>query len=308
MKKAGQFAEKGTVAGFVSTYAGGTVNKGIDAVKAGNLAKYGTVGNLVNSLYSGPGAFKDVYLQRYGWTTVSGYVNNYMGGGVTTPVYLALQNAWSVATSFAQTVRTAFGNMFGIRLASGGILPFATGGIIKSTGNILSMIPHYASGTSRAHGSLFVAGEAGPEIIGHINGQTEILNKSQIATAIYAAVTNGIASVLERFGTALFSQLNLNTNAVIGALRYSGFSSMQIPAIASGTVVPRNSQFLASFGATSESGNISESALRQIIREENSNNSYQFVAQLNRKTIFSEVIKEAKLQQLQSGKNPFELA
>ena len=42
-------------------------------------------------------------------------------------------------------------------------------------------IPQYASGTMNAHGSLFLAGEAGPEIVGHVGGRTEVLNKSQIA-------------------------------------------------------------------------------------------------------------------------------
>lgn len=49
-------------------------------------------------------------------------------------------------------------------------------------------IPQYASGTLNA-GSIFVAGEAGPEIVGHINGRTEVLNASQIASAIAAGVS-----------------------------------------------------------------------------------------------------------------------
>ena len=49
-------------------------------------------------------------------------------------------------------------------------------------------IPQYASGTLNA-GSMFVAGEAGPELVGHINGRTEVLNASQIASAIAAGVS-----------------------------------------------------------------------------------------------------------------------
>lgn len=50
-------------------------------------------------------------------------------------------------------------------------------------------IPQYASGTLNA-GSMFIAGEAGPELVGHVNGRTEVLNASQIASAIAAGVAS----------------------------------------------------------------------------------------------------------------------
>lgn len=55
-------------------------------------------------------------------------------------------------------------------------------------------IPQYASGTSDAlsHGSLFVAGERGSEIVGNINGRTEVLNRSQIAATIKASTISGM--------------------------------------------------------------------------------------------------------------------
>ena len=69
----------------------------------------------------------------------------------------------------------------------------ATGGIIGSNG-VLHRIAQYAGGTLDAfkHGSVFVAGENGPEVMGHINGKTEILNRSQIASTMFQAVTNGM--------------------------------------------------------------------------------------------------------------------
>lgn len=50
-------------------------------------------------------------------------------------------------------------------------------------------IPQYAAGTLNA-GSMFIAGEAGPELVGHIGGRTEVLNQSQIASAIAAGVSS----------------------------------------------------------------------------------------------------------------------
>lgn len=55
----------------------------------------------------------------------------------------------------------------------------------------------------------------------------------------------------------------------------------------------------------------SEALLRKIVREESGNNSsgnYRFTAQINRRTIFDEIIDEAKLRRSTSGRNPFELA
>jgi hypothetical protein len=74
----------------------------------------------------------------------------------------------------------------------------AGGGAFYS--NSWHSIPQYAGGTSNAHGSMFIAGEAGPEVVGHIGGRTEVLNKSQLAATMYAAVRSAMASVSFRMG------------------------------------------------------------------------------------------------------------
>lgn len=69
----------------------------------------------------------------------------------------------------------------------------ASGGVFSN--GIWRSIPQYASGTSNAHGSLFLAGEAGPEIVGHVGGRTEVLNKSQLAAAMFSAVRSAMSGV-----------------------------------------------------------------------------------------------------------------
>ena len=69
----------------------------------------------------------------------------------------------------------------------------AKGGVFSN--NSWTDIPQYAGGTLNAHGSLFLAGEAGPEIIGHVGGRTEVLNKSQLASAMYSAVNSAMQGV-----------------------------------------------------------------------------------------------------------------
>ena len=52
-------------------------------------------------------------------------------------------------------------------------------------------IPQFAGGG--IFGSMFLAGEAGPELVGHVGNRTEVLNKSQIASAMFAAVRSAMA-------------------------------------------------------------------------------------------------------------------
>jgi gas vesicle protein len=86
-----------------------------------------------------------------------------------------------------------------------------------------------------------------------------------------------------------------------------------IPYLAKGAVIPPRSEFLAVLGDQKQGNNIEtpEALLRKIVREESGQQSggdYRFTAQINRRTIFDEIIDEAKLRRDTSGRNPFELA
>ena len=87
-----------------------------------------------------------------------------------------------------------------------------------------------------------------------------------------------------------------------------------IPYLAKGAVIPPRSEFLAVLGDQKQGNNIEapEALIRKIVREEaggqQSSGNYRFTAQINRRTVFDEIIEEAKLRQNTSGRNPFELA
>lgn len=72
---------------------------------------------------------------------------------------------------------------------------------IKKLGGIFSNgvwkgIPQYADGVLGAmHGSMFLAGEAGPELVGHVGGRTEVLNQSQLAATMFSAVRAAMGGV-----------------------------------------------------------------------------------------------------------------
>ena len=88
-----------------------------------------------------------------------------------------------------------------------------------------------------------------------------------------------------------------------------------VPYLAKGAVIPPRSEFLAVLGDQKQGNNIEtpEALLRKIVREEtggqqSGGGDYRFVAQINRRTVFDEIIEEAKLRRDTSGRNPFELS
>lgn len=88
-----------------------------------------------------------------------------------------------------------------------------------------------------------------------------------------------------------------------------------VPYLAKGAVIPPRSEFLAVLGDQKQGNNIEtpEALLRKIVREETGGRqtgggSYRFTAQINRRTLFDEMMKEAQMRRDTSGRNPFEMA
>lgn len=145
------------------------------------------------------------------WSYASAYFNWMNGGsnGIGGTSYMKKPWAWASAyfnwkyttssgsiggTSYMKkpwAYASAYFNQGYARTSSGGYVALAKGG--SFFGGSWHDIPQYANGTPNA-GSLFVAGEAGPELVGHIGGRTEVLNASQIASAIAAGVAGATYS------------------------------------------------------------------------------------------------------------------
>ena len=87
-----------------------------------------------------------------------------------------------------------------------------------------SDIPQFANGgipSNVTHGSLFIAGEHGSEVVGTIGGRTEVLNASQIASA----VSSGVAKANNSVVNALAAQNRI----LVGILeKETGISSRDI--------------------------------------------------------------------------------
>lgn len=135
----------------------------------------------------------------------------------------------------------------------------------------------------------------------------------------FRAVVNAIIRGMNAIIAVPFNKINSMLNTIRNAsfLGISPFQNMwgvnplpvpQIPMLARGAVIPANRRFLAVLGDQHNGNNLEapESLLRQIVREEagGAGSRYEFIARLDRRTLFDEVITEAKLRKGQTGKNP----
>ena len=135
----------------------------------------------------------------------------------------------------------------------------------------------------------------------------------------FRAVVNAIIRGMNTIIAVPFNRINFMLNTIRNAhfLGISPFQNLwgvnplpvpQIPMLARGAVIPANRQFLAVLGDQRNGNNLEapESLLRQIVREEagSAGSRYEFIARLDRRTLFDEVITEAKLRKGQTGKNP----
>ena len=206
----------GTIAGWLlGGFMGGDVTKGIGITNDG----WATVAAWIIAAGWGGDLTKGIGITNVGWATVAHWIfSNGWGGDLYKQIFLTNQGTnWANGVAdwiqngadaiklkvslIASAVTGAVSGKAegGAITASGRQISFAAGGMVYGSGraNWWNSARKYAAGTSRAHGTVFVAGEAGPEVVGHVNGRTEILNKSQLAQTMYVSVANGMLAALK---------------------------------------------------------------------------------------------------------------
>lgn len=145
---------------------------------------------------------------------------------------------------------------------------------------------------------------------------TDILNNAVGKVNSAIGNINGALGSIERSFTFTYNYTNPFNNRRNTYRSYLNLNRANtVPYLAKGAVIPPRSEFLAVLGDQKNGRNLEapEDLLRQIVREETGGNqgsggNYRFTAQLNRRTIFDEMIDEAKLRRDASGNNPFELS
>lgn len=136
---------------------------------------------------------------------------------------------------------------------------------------------------------------------------------------IFKGIWNACVSCLElviNSGIELINGLINGVNKItgnIGIPSIPNIPEVNIPRLATGTVIPPNAPFMAILGDQKHGTNIEAplDTIKQAVREVIGNGSggqYRFTAQINRRTLFEEVIDEAKFRQSTTGRNPFDLA
>lgn len=116
----------------------------------------------------------------------------------------------------------------------------ALGGVLTSGG--WKSIPQYASGSLNT-GSLFFAGEksGNPELVGHVNGRTEVLNKSQLASVMYASVGQAMRNFGSLASPPTFTASGYSANGITGA---SGLTSSDALIIEQNRLLERQNMLL----------------------------------------------------------------
>ena len=197
------------------------LEQGIKLVKS----LWTTVKNWIGNI---PVLDQAIKLAKSAWSTVSGWVSNYMGGAVNKAIGLA-KNGWSTVSGW---VADRIGGAVSVTVNllkgwSGTIkkwLGFEGGGVMTDKGVLFNAnggiynrgIPMYAGGSSNApnHGSLFVAGENGAEMVGHIRGRTEVMNRFQLADVMYNAMIGGMSP----FAEGMIRQMAVCANKIIQSM------------------------------------------------------------------------------------------
>lgn len=217
---------------IIRNYMGGKVAKPIDLKKNG----WSKVSSWITKSHMGGNVAKAIDLKKGNWKdkSVGGWVGSKdnIGDPVKKSVNLVKGN-WARKTVEEWVKKHSTGNGItvtvnlkkkGGKAAGGGIFTkrdftlLAGGGVI--TDSIWKATPKYAGGTNNAHGSMFIAGEAGAELVGHINGRTEVMNRFQLASVMEHAIVVGM-SRFTQFWSELSKNVVLCANGVINAVLVS---------------------------------------------------------------------------------------
>lgn len=205
-----------------------TLSQAIQLIKSGWSTVKGWIGNIpilsqgIKLLKSGWSSIKNwigshvvsvgISLFKSGWSSLSSWIGNKVSVGVS-----LFKSGW---TSLKKFFGLSSGGIVG---ANGSVKVFSSGGTIDSMGRgWWSSIPKYAKGTpsAGAHGSMFVAGEDGAELVGHVNGTTEVLNRFQLAQVMKHSIVAGMAQ-FTGYWRNMTGQMSVCANGIIRSILVS---------------------------------------------------------------------------------------
>ena len=179
-----------------------TISQGISLMKSGWTSVKNWIGSHVIDV--------GVSLFKSGWSSLSSWIGTSVSVGIS-----LFKNGW---TSLKTWFGLANGGIIG---ANGSVQLLSSGGSIRNGATDLwDAIPKYANGTANIHGSMFVAGERGAELVGHVNGRTEVLNRSQLGQVMHRSIVDGMRQ-FAGYWNAINTHMTTCTNAMISAMLVS---------------------------------------------------------------------------------------
>lgn len=132
---------------------------------------------------------------------------------------------------------------------------------------------------------------------------------------VFAGIINSLSAIIEAFINGAIGLINGLLGGVNKITGIAGIPSiptipeLNIPRLATGAVIPPNAPFMAMLGDQRHGTNIEapldtiKQAVREVMGVGNGGGTYQFIAQIDGKTIFESVISEAQLRQSSTGRN-----
>ena len=173
------------------SYLGGALNKAVGLTRAG----WNTVASWINGSLLGGALNKAVGLIRDGWNTVASWINgSWLGGTVSKAISLTVEvigNAWNNFIAKwndlrNKTLELKVGIADGIKNAWNTAATKWNGNAVLSQ---LGKLPTLANGgIFDGPGQLFIAREAGPELVGTMGSSTAVANNDQIVAGIQYGV------------------------------------------------------------------------------------------------------------------------
>ena len=220
--KLGELMDEGVAA--LGDWAGSTVKVGISLVKSGWTTLTNFVGNAVSAAVSlvksgwsslkafvGDSVKAAVSLAKSGWSSLKGFVGSSVSVGIS-----LFKSGWKSISAFVGTkvkvgislvksgwksLKKFFGLSEGGWYSGHGWKAFS-GGAIQSGGG-WKPITAAAGGGGFGQGQMFIAREAGPELVGQIGSHTAVMNNDQIVASVAAGVAQAVASVMNGRGNSV---------------------------------------------------------------------------------------------------------
>ena len=160
------------------------------------------------------------------WRDVVGYWSD-ATSGKTLKAKATISNAYNAFVSAFNTMQTNFNNhpltafvktqTVKTTNISKAYQKKASGGIYKN--GQWHDVTAFAAGGSPVSGQMFIAREAGPELVGSIGGNTAVVNNDQIVASVSAGVAQAVASVLGNGGNTNDITIKVDSEVLYRAVK-----------------------------------------------------------------------------------------